>query len=57
MRISLAANGHRLIRVATPITFQRYEDQLNEAVGKGLLLLLFTCGLGLLLAAVLKSVG
>ena len=57
MRVSLNADGHRLIRVATPITFQRYEEQLSEAVGKGLLLLLFTCGLGLLLAAVLKSVG
>ena len=56
MRISLDANGHRLIRVATPVTFQRYEDQLNEAVGKGLLLLLFTCGLGLVLAAVLSAV-
>ena len=56
VRVSLHANGHRRIRVATPVTFQRYEEQLNEAVGKGLLLLLFTCGLGLLLAAVLKSV-
>ncbi|GDY19426.1 hypothetical protein LBMAG56_07710 [Verrucomicrobiota bacterium] len=55
MRVSLDAKGHRLIRVATPMTFQRYEDQLNEAVGKGLLLLLFTCGLGLLLAGLLAT--
>ena len=56
VRVSLNADGHRLIRVATPITFQRYEEQLNEAVGKGLLLALFSCGLGLLLAAVLSWV-
>ena len=53
IHVSLDHHGHRLIRVATPVTFTRYEDQLSEAVVKGLLVVLFSCGIGLLMAAVL----
>lgn len=53
IHVSLDHHGHRLIRVATPVTFTRYEDQLSEAVVKGLLVVLFACGIGLLLASAL----
>lgn len=53
VHVSLDHAGHRLIRVATPVTFGRYEEQLSEAVVKGLLVVLFACAAGLLTAAVL----
>ena len=54
-RVILDPRGRRLIRTTTPVTFQHYEDQLGEAVGKGLLAVLFTCGLSLLLAALISA--
>ena len=53
IHVSLDHHGHRLIRVATPVTFTRDAEQLSEAVAKGLLVVLFACGIGLLVASML----